>query len=65
MLNADSQDRYRLTGSHHLPHFNLTLCDHALGRPKDMAKRQSILDEAKHLFLSKGFASTSMDAMPH
>ena len=28
-----------------------------------MAKRQSILDAAKHLFLSKGFASTSMDAV--
>ena len=35
----------------------------ALGRPKDLAKRQSILDAAKILFLSKGFASTSMDAV--
>lgn len=39
------------------------LAPNALGRPKDMAKRQSILDAAKHLFLSKGFASTSMDAV--
>ena len=35
----------------------------APGRPKDMAKRQSILEAAKSLFLSKGFASTSMDAV--
>ncbi|MES2870595.1 MAG: TetR/AcrR family transcriptional regulator [Pseudomonadota bacterium] len=35
----------------------------ALGRPKDMAKRQAILDAAKTLFLTKGYASTSMDAV--
>ncbi|MFK7604658.1 MULTISPECIES: TetR/AcrR family transcriptional regulator [unclassified Pseudomonas] len=35
----------------------------AAGRPKDMAKRQLILEAAKSLFLSKGFASTSMDAV--
>ena len=35
----------------------------APGRPKDMAKRHSILEAAKSLFLSKGFASTSMDAV--
>lgn len=33
------------------------------GRPKDMAKRQAILDAAKILFLSNGYASTSMDAV--
>ena len=41
---------------HHLP-------PNALGRPKDMAKRQSILDAAKTLFLTKGYANTSMDAV--
>ena len=35
----------------------------ALGRPKDLAKRQSILDAAKSLFLTKGYANTSMDAV--
>lgn len=33
------------------------------GRPKDPAKRQAILDAAKHLFLSHGFTGTSMDAV--
>lgn len=33
------------------------------GRPKDLAKRQAILDAAKSLFLSNGYASTSMDAV--
>lgn len=33
------------------------------GRPKDLAKRQAILDAAKRLFLSMGYASTSMDAV--
>ena len=33
------------------------------GRPKDLAKRQAILDAAKRLFLSLGYASTSMDAV--
>ncbi|MEJ5058630.1 MULTISPECIES: TetR/AcrR family transcriptional regulator [unclassified Pseudomonas] len=33
------------------------------GRPKDLAKRQAILDAAKTLFLSKGYANTSMDAV--
>ena len=33
------------------------------GRPKDLAKRQAILDAAKILFLSNGYASTSMDAV--
>lgn len=33
------------------------------GRPKDLAKRQAILDAAKNLFLQKGYASTSMDAV--
>ncbi|WP_339531621.1 TetR/AcrR family transcriptional regulator [Pseudomonas mucidolens] len=33
------------------------------GRPKDMAKRQAILDAAQTLFLSNGYASTSMDAV--
>lgn len=33
------------------------------GRPKDLAKRQSILDAAKHLFLTHGFTGTSMDAV--
>ncbi|MHA3735036.1 TetR/AcrR family transcriptional regulator [Pseudomonas sp. Eth.TT006] len=33
------------------------------GRPKDPAKRQAILDAAKALFLSQGYASTSMDAV--
>jgi TetR/AcrR family transcriptional regulator, mexJK operon transcriptional repressor len=35
----------------------------ALGRPKDMAKRQAILDAAKSLFLTNGYANTSMDAV--
>ena len=39
------------------------LVPNAPGRPKDLAKRQSILDAAKILFLSKGFASTSKDAV--
>ena len=33
------------------------------GRPKDMAKRQAILESAKSLFLDKGYANTSMDAV--
>ncbi|MFJ7315580.1 TetR/AcrR family transcriptional regulator [Pseudomonas sp. NPDC098747] len=33
------------------------------GRPKDLAKRQAILDAAKILFLSHGYANTSMDAV--
>lgn len=33
------------------------------GRPKDLAKRQAILDAAKILFVSKGYAGTSMDAV--
>ncbi|MED5387576.1 MAG: TetR/AcrR family transcriptional regulator [Pseudomonadota bacterium] len=35
----------------------------ARGRPKDPAKRAAILDAAKKLFLSQGFAGTSMDAV--
>ena len=31
-----------------------------LGRPKDLAKSQSILYAAKTLFLTKGYAKTSM-----
>src|SRR5471030_1740723 len=33
------------------------------GRPKDLVKRQAILEAAKILFLSKGYSSTSMDAV--
>ncbi|WP_323845342.1 TetR/AcrR family transcriptional regulator [Microbulbifer magnicolonia] len=33
------------------------------GRPKDPAKRQAILDAAKVLFMTQGFAGTSMDAV--
>ena len=33
------------------------------GRPKDLAKRQAILDAAKILFLQHGYANTSMDAV--
>ncbi|PWE46575.1 TetR/AcrR family transcriptional regulator [Pseudomonas prosekii] len=33
------------------------------GRPKDLAKRQAILDAAKILFVSNGYAHTSMDAV--
>lgn len=33
------------------------------GRPKDLAKREAILDAAKSLFLSLGYANTSMDAV--
>lgn len=33
------------------------------GRPKDMAKRRAILEAAKTLFLSNGYANTSMDAV--
>lgn len=39
------------------------LAPNAPGRPKDMAKRQAVLDAAKTLFLSKGYANTSMDAV--
>lgn len=33
------------------------------GRPKDLQKRQAILEAAKILFLQKGFDGTSMDAI--
>ena len=33
------------------------------GRPKDPAKRRAILDAAKTLFLTHGYANTSMDAV--
>ena len=33
------------------------------GRPKDMAKRQSILDVAKCLFLELGYEGSSMDSI--
>ena len=33
------------------------------GRPKDLAKRQAILEAAKELFLANGYANTSMDAV--
>jgi TetR/AcrR family transcriptional repressor of mexJK operon len=33
------------------------------GRPKDLAKRQAILNAAKNLFVSKGYSGTSMDAV--
>ncbi|SEL98975.1 transcriptional regulator, TetR family [Pseudomonas sp. NFIX51] len=33
------------------------------GRPKDLAKRQAILEAAKTLFLRNGYANTSMDAV--
>lgn len=33
------------------------------GRPKDLAKREAILEAAKALFLSLGYANTSMDAV--
>lgn len=33
------------------------------GRPKDLEKRAAILEAAKRLFLSRGFAATSMDAV--
>ncbi|MGN7738931.1 TetR/AcrR family transcriptional regulator [Pseudomonas sp. 22526] len=33
------------------------------GRPKDLAKRQAILEAAKTLFLNNGYANTSMDAV--
>ena len=33
------------------------------GRPKDMAKRQAILDAAKNLFIRNGYTNTSMDAV--
>lgn len=33
------------------------------GRPKDLAKRQAVLDAAKNLFVSKGYSGTSMDAV--
>ncbi|MBF4207898.1 MULTISPECIES: TetR/AcrR family transcriptional regulator [Pseudomonas] len=33
------------------------------GRPKDLAKRQAILEAAKTLFLTLGYANTSMDAV--
>ncbi len=33
------------------------------GRPKDLVKRQAILDAAKNLFVRNGYAGTSMDAV--
>ncbi|MBD8598062.1 TetR/AcrR family transcriptional regulator C-terminal domain-containing protein [Pseudomonas sp. CFBP 8772] len=33
------------------------------GRPKDLAKRQAILEAAKNLFIRNGYANTSMDAV--
>lgn len=33
------------------------------GRPKDLAKRQAILDAAKNLFLRNGYDGSSMDAI--
>ncbi|TNF80838.1 TetR/AcrR family transcriptional regulator [Pseudomonas sp. ICMP22404] len=33
------------------------------GRPKDLAKRQAILDAAKRLFIELGYANTSMDTV--
>lgn len=33
------------------------------GRPKDLAKRQAILEAAKNLFVRHGYANTSMDAV--
>ncbi len=33
------------------------------GRPKDLAKRQAILEAAKNLFVRNGYANTSMDAV--
>ncbi|MDM8350497.1 TetR/AcrR family transcriptional regulator [Pseudomonas sp. sp1636] len=33
------------------------------GRPKDLVKRQAILDAAKSLFLSQGYDGSSMDAI--
>jgi TetR/AcrR family transcriptional repressor of mexJK operon len=33
------------------------------GRPKDLVKREAILEAAKALFLSLGYANTSMDAV--
>jgi TetR/AcrR family transcriptional repressor of mexJK operon len=33
------------------------------GRPKDLVKRQAILDAAKNLFVRNGYSSTSMDAV--
>lgn len=35
----------------------------SLGRPKDLVKRQAILEAAKNLFLQKGFEGSSMDAI--
>ncbi|CAM3067850.1 TetR family transcriptional regulator [Pseudomonas floridensis] len=33
------------------------------GRPKDLEKRKAILESAKNLFVSNGYANTSMDAI--
>jgi TetR/AcrR family transcriptional repressor of mexJK operon len=35
----------------------------APGRPKDLAKRQAILEAAKNLFVRNGYTNTSMDAV--
>lgn len=42
---------------------NETPAPNGPGRPKDLAKRQAILEAAKRLFLTHGYASTSMDAV--
>lgn len=36
-----------------------------LGRPKDLKKRQAILEAAKNLFLTLGYEGSSMDAIAH
>ena len=41
----------------------LTLPGATRGRPKDPAKREAILEAAKELFLTHGFAGTNMDAV--
>ncbi|MGE8435189.1 MAG: TetR/AcrR family transcriptional regulator [Pseudomonas palmensis] len=42
---------------------NETSATNGPGRPKDLAKRQAILEAAKALFLTHGYANTSMDAV--
>ena len=42
---------------------SISECSPTRGRPKDPAKRNSIMDASNSLFLSRGFSHTSMDAV--
>lgn len=45
------------------PALELAPARRARGRPKDLGKHQAILDAASRIFLARGFAGTSMEAV--